>query len=186
MRFRIFGMRRWWSIRGTGCNGAIILSNLTDEPIENWQLEFDYDREIVDIANAVIVSHEQGHYVIKNAEYNADIATNSFVHISIVAGEGLAEERPENFTMQQTAVGDASTSGEGGNEEIPELNDEEKEAVIAERLKGVKYAEPTEEHIKYDEATDTCYVDNQLLVVTKEGVTFEEAEDFAADFGQWW
>lgn len=92
---------------GTGCNGAIILSNLTDKPIENWQLEFDYDREIVDIANAVIVSHEQGHYVIKNAEYNADIAANSSVHISIVAGEGETEERPENFTMQQTVVGDA-------------------------------------------------------------------------------
>lgn len=108
---------------GTGCNGAIILSNLTDEPIENWQLEFDYDREIVDIANAVIVSHEQGHYVIKNAEYNADIAANSSVHISIVAGEGLAEERPENFTMQQTVVGDASTGEEGGNEEKPDEPD---------------------------------------------------------------
>ena len=168
---------------GTGCNGAIILSNLTDEPIENWQLEFDYDREIVDIANAVIVSHEQGHYVIKNAEYNADIAANSSVHISIVAGEGAAEERPENFTMQQTVVGDTSTGEEDGREEEPELNDEEKEAIIAERLKGVKYAEPTEEHIKYDEATDICYVDNQLLVVTKEGVTLEEVEAFAADLG---
>lgn len=105
---------------GTGCNGAIILSNLTGEPIENWQLEFDYDREIVDIANAVIVSHEQGHYVIKNAGYNADIAANSSVHISIVAGEGAAEERPENITMQQTVVGDTSTDEDDGKEEIPE------------------------------------------------------------------
>ncbi len=102
---------------GTGCNGAIILSNLTDEVIENWQLEFDYDREIVDIANAVIVSHEQGHYVIQNAGYNADIAENSSVHISIVAGEGAADERPENFTMRQTVVGDASTGEEDGSEE---------------------------------------------------------------------
>ncbi len=101
---------------GTGCNGAIILSNLTDEPIENWQLEFDYDREIVDIANAIIVSHEQDHYVIKNAEYNADIAAKSSVHIGIVAGEGVVEECPVNFTMQQTVAGDASTE-EGGNGE---------------------------------------------------------------------
>lgn len=107
---------------GTGCNGAIILSNLTNEPIENWQLEFDYDREIVDIANAVIVSHEQGHYIIKNVGYNADIAANSSVHISIVAGEGVAEERPENFTMQQTIVGDEST-GTGEGDEKPEVTD---------------------------------------------------------------
>ncbi len=108
---------------GTGCNGAIILSNLTDKSIENWQLEFDYDREIVDIANAVIVSHEQGHYVIKNAEYNADIAANSSVHISIVAGEGAVDERPENFSMQQTVVENSTTGGEGGNEEKPDEPD---------------------------------------------------------------
>ncbi len=168
---------------GTGCNGAIVLSNLTDEPIENWRLEFDYDREIVDIANAVIVSHEQGHYVIKNAEYNTDIAAKSSVHISLVAGEGAAEERPENFTMQQTVVGDTSNSEEGGSEGKPEVDDEEKEAIIAERLKGVKYTEPVEEHIKYDETMNICYVDNQVLVVTKEGVTLEEVEEFVSTFG---
>ncbi len=161
---------------GTGCNGAIILSNLTEEPIENWRLEFDYDREIVDIANAVIVSHEQGHYVIKNAEFNADIAANSSVHISIVAGEGAAEERPENFTMQQTVVGDASTSGEGGSEEMP---DDEMDAIIAERLKGVKYKEPESEHMQYDEATDTYYVDNQLALIVKDGITKEQVENYA-------
>ena len=155
---------------GTGCNGAIILSNLTDEPIENWQLEFDYDREIVDIANAVIVSREQGHYVIKNAEYNADIAADSSVHISIVAGEGAAEERPENFTMQQTVVGDASIGTE-----------DEMDPVIAERLKGVKYKEPEAEHMQYDEASDTYYVDNQLALIVKDGVTKEQVENYAKE-----
>lgn len=185
---------------GSGCNGAIILSNLTDESIHNWQLEFDYNREIVNISNAEIVSYEQGHYVIKNAEYNADIAGNTSVHIGIVAGEGAADERPENFTMQQTVVGDASTGTEGGSgetpkeekpgvsdetpeEEEPKLSDEEKEAIIAERLKGVKYTEPAEEHIKYDEAADICYVDNQVLIVMREGVTLEEAEAYAAELG---
>ena len=165
---------------GTGCNGAIILSNLTNEPIENWQLEFDYDREIVDIANAVIVSHEQGHYVIKNAEYNADIAANSSVHISIVAGEGAAEERPENFTMQQTVVGDATIGEEGGSEEKPE---DEMDAIIAERLKGVKYKEPEVEHVQYDEATDTYYINNQLLLITKVGVEFDEVSKLADEIG---
>lgn len=115
---------------GTGCNGAIILSNLTDEPIENWQLEFDYDREIADIANAMIVSHEQGHYVIKNAEYNADIAANSSVHISIVAGEGEAEERPENFSMWQIVVGDASVGEGDGSNEKPDGSDSQEALLL--------------------------------------------------------
>ena len=157
---------------GTSCNGAIILSNLTDEPIEKWQLEFDYDREIVDIANAVIVSHEQGHYVIKNAEYNADIAANSSVHISIVAGEGDADERPENFTMQQTVVGDASTGTE-----------DEMDPVIAERLKGVKYKEPEAEHVQYDETSGMYYIDNQLLLIVKSGVEFEEVSILVDEIG---
>lgn len=163
---------------GTGCNGAIILSNLTDEPIDNWQLEFDYDREIVDIANAVIVSYEQGHYVIKNAEYNADIAANSSAHISIVAGEGAAEERPENFTMQQTVVGDSPTGEDNGKEEIP---DDEMDVVIEERLKGVKYKEPEAEHMQYDDASDTYYVDNQLALIVKDGVTKEQVENYAKE-----
>lgn len=157
---------------GTGCNGAIILSNLTNKPIENWQLEFDYDREIVDIANAVIISHKQGHYVLKNAEYNADIAANSSVHVSIVAGEGAAEERPVNFNMQQTVVGDTSTETES-----------EMDPVIAERLKGVKYKEPEAEHVQYDEATDTYYIDNQLLLITKAGVEFDEVSKLADEVG---
>ena len=155
---------------GTGCNGAIILSNLTNEPIENWQLEFDYDREIVDIANAVIVSHEQDHYVIENAGYNADIAANSSVHISIVAGEGATDEKPENFTMQQTVVGDASNGAE-----------DEKDPVIAERLTGVKYKEPGAEHMQYDEASNTYYVDNQLALIVKDGVTKEQVENYAKE-----
>ena len=156
----------------TGCNGAIILSNLTNEPIEKWQLEFDYDREIVDIANAVIVSHEQGHYVIKNAGDNADIAANSSVHISIVAGESDADERPENFTMQQTLVGDASTGTE-----------DEMDPVIAERLKGVKYKEPEAEHVQYDETSGMYYIDNQLLLIVKSGVEFEEVSILVDEIG---
>lgn len=171
---------------GTGCNGAIILRNLTDENIENWQLSFDYDREIVNISSAVIVSHEQGHYVIQNAEYNTVIAGNSSVQIGIVAGEGVAEERPENFSMRQTVVGDKFINIEGGSTDTPkegelELSDEEKKAIIAGRLKGVKYTEPEEAHIKYDEATGIYYVDNQLLIITAEDVALEEVETFASE-----
>lgn len=105
---------------GTGCDGAVILTNLTSKSIENWELSFDYNREITDISNAMIVSHEQGHYVIRNAEYNADIMGMASVHIKIVAGEGEAEEVPNNFSMRQTVVGEDSIGTEDGNNEMTE------------------------------------------------------------------
>jgi len=90
---------------GSGCNGALVLTNKTSESIENWEFSFDYDREITDISNAVIVSHDQGHYVIRNAGYNADIAGYMSVHIGFVAGEGKMEDVPKNFSLQLTVVG---------------------------------------------------------------------------------
>lgn len=163
---------------GTGCNGAILLSNLTDESIENWQLEFDYDREIVDISNAVIVSHEQGHYVIKNAEYHVGIAGNSSVHISIVAGEGAAEERPENFTMQQTVVGDASTGTEGGNEETSE------DILEGEWITDdMSVKEVTLDDVAYNEETGESFAKNQVLVGAMHGVDKSIIEAIASELG---
>ena len=107
---------------GTGCNSAIILTNQTSESIKNWELSFDYDREITDISNAVVVSHEQGHYVIKNAEYNVDIAGYESIHIVFIAGEGEENEIPEKFSLQQTTVDESS---DGIVDEIIEMPESE-------------------------------------------------------------
>lgn len=81
-------------------------------PLEDWELSFDYGREIVSISNAAIVSHEGTRYVIRNVVYNADIAAEEAVHIGIVAGEGSREEIPHGFFLGEKTG--------GGTQEIPD------------------------------------------------------------------
>ena len=58
---------------GSGFNAAAEITNLSGQTKENWVIEFDFEREITQIWNAEIVSHENRHYVIKDAGYNAVI-----------------------------------------------------------------------------------------------------------------
>lgn len=84
---------------GTGCNGEIILSNTSDVPLEDWELSFDYGREIVSISNAAIVSHEGTRYVIRNVVYNADISKTKFNAIVLTGWRQIELNRkldPEN------------------------------------------------------------------------------------------
>lgn len=111
---------------GDGSNAALILTNLTEEKIENWELEFDYGREIEEISNAEIVSYEAGHYIIKNAGYNADITKDNPVHITIVTGKGEKEECPVNFIMRKTVVGEPETPKKATVEEVRTLWNEKR------------------------------------------------------------
>lgn len=52
---------------------GIQITNNTDKTLEDWVLEFDFERKITNIWNAVIESHEGNHYVIRNDGYNANI-----------------------------------------------------------------------------------------------------------------
>ena len=59
----------------TGCweggyNANIRIDNLSNSPIENWTIEVAYDGSISNIWNAVVVSQEEGKYVLKNAQWN--------------------------------------------------------------------------------------------------------------------
>ncbi len=56
-----------------GFSGAFYISNTGSKEIEDWTVEFDFDREIDTIWNGVIISHEGNHYIIKNAGYNQRI-----------------------------------------------------------------------------------------------------------------
>ena len=177
---------------GTGCTGAMIVKNLTGEKLENWLLSFDYNREIVSISNAIIVSNENGHYVVRNAEYNADIAGNTSVHIGFVAGEGDAAERPKNFTMVQTV---ANGKGNGVSATVtatpaPTVTPTQAPTATPTPIptatpepmaEGVQYKEPGPDNIVMDEATGVYYVNNQLAIVVKEGVTTEQVKALAAD-----
>lgn len=94
---------------GSGFSGRMEITNNTDMVIEDWILEFDFDREITNIWNAVVESHEGSHYVIKNAGYNSNISVGQTISIGFNGQSGTVETVPDNyqlysFTLQEEAV----------------------------------------------------------------------------------
>lgn len=62
-----FNLTGYWE---GGYNASIRIDNLSNSLIENWTIEVAYDGSISNIWNAVVVSQEEGKYVLKNAQWN--------------------------------------------------------------------------------------------------------------------
>lgn len=58
-------------------NAEVTIKNVMNEPMDDWMVAFDFTDEIEHIWNAQIVSRdENGHYVVRNADWNQDIQPN--------------------------------------------------------------------------------------------------------------
>lgn len=84
---------------GTGFYGSISVTNNTDTVLEEWILEFDFDREITEIWDGVIEEHESNHYIVRNAEYNSVIAPGKTISIGIKGCGGEAVNEPHNYIL---------------------------------------------------------------------------------------
>lgn len=80
-----------------GCNGNIFLTNLGDNEITDWVLEFEYNADITNIWNAELLSNEEHHYVIKNAGYNSNIEPGQ--SISIGFNSIGCSDKPTGFVL---------------------------------------------------------------------------------------
>ena len=82
-----------------GFNANVTIANHAENTIEDWVLEFDFDAEITNVWNGTILSSEDGHYVIQNAGYNANVLANEFVSFGMqgkFAGEVC---EPTNYVL---------------------------------------------------------------------------------------
>ncbi len=84
---------------GSGFTARVLLTNNTEETLEDWTLEFDFDREITSIWNGVIENHEGNHYVIKNAGHNANIVSGSAISFGFNGEGGTAENVPCEYEV---------------------------------------------------------------------------------------
>ena len=66
---------------GSGFQAQIQLTNQQATSVPNWQVQFDFSRNITSIWDAKIVSHTGNHYVIAGASYDSTLAANSSVDI---------------------------------------------------------------------------------------------------------
>ena len=82
---------------GEGFNAQINLC--ADKQLDNWTMEFDYSREITEIWNAVISSHEANHYIVKCKEYNTSLEANQMLTIGFNGKGGEATDEITNVTI---------------------------------------------------------------------------------------
>jgi len=81
------------------CNVSVTVSNKTDEKIDNWNLTFITEDEIINPYNAVIISEGggSGKWIFKNAEYNQDIPANASVQFGFQVHFGKRLDLPRTF-----------------------------------------------------------------------------------------
>ena len=84
---------------GSGFNSSIMISNVSDKDIEDWILEFDFEREITNIWNGTIPSCKEGHYVIKNSGYNSIIYSKHNIQFGFSGCNGDANIVPTDYKL---------------------------------------------------------------------------------------
>lgn len=141
---------------GTGFTGAIIISNMSSEVIEDWKLAFDFENEYTDIWNANILSHDGVHYELQNAGYNGNIGVGESVFIGFVVGSGDSKGVMSNVSLSAFSL--------GGTMENEKADTQEAECY----LKTV-----AEDDIIFDEEEGIYYVKNQIIVSTHLGASKE-------------
>lgn len=97
-----------------GFTGSLRIHNRSDGVIEDWQLSFDCEYEIVDLWNGEIVSRDAGRYFVKNREYNQNIAPGAVVTVGFTVQKGNAEKLPENFVLEEFTLGSGSSGNDSG------------------------------------------------------------------------
>ena len=83
----------------SGFTGTISITNNTDIVLEDWILEFDFDRTIISIWNAAIESQKDNHYIIKNVGYNSNIEAGQTISFGFTGKNGSKEDVPLDYRL---------------------------------------------------------------------------------------
>ncbi|MBY0324701.1 MAG: cellulase family glycosylhydrolase [Reyranella sp.] len=73
--------------------------------LSGWTVAFDASFNITSIWNATIVSHVGNHYVVKNVDWNGNVAGGKEVSFGFQATPGSGGTAASGFTINGTAVG---------------------------------------------------------------------------------
>ena len=156
---------------GQAFNGEISITNNTEETIEDWTLEFDFDRNIERFWTAEIIKYEGGHYVIKNAGYNANIAPGETVILGFSGNPGNINTKPEKYILRQIENTkdnriEVDYNGNGDYLYTKPISEQDiSEGMVPVEIDGVTYE------------TKAHYVRNQLCFFTVDEVTFEQVRN---------
>lgn len=150
-----------------GFNGFLEITNNTEEDYSNWQIEFDYNNEIITFWDAKIVSHEGNHYVVKPYENTADFVIGQVISYGFQVHEGDSSEEISNVIITTTKP------------EMPTEQIDDEEWIT----NGSYFKTPSAEDIVYNVETDEMYVKNQLVVGVMLGIDKKLVGDMASYYG---
>ncbi|HEY1600283.1 MAG TPA: cellulose binding domain-containing protein [Pirellulales bacterium] len=90
---------------GSGFQAQIQLTNPQSTSVPNWQLQFDFSRNITSIWDAKIVSHTGNHYVIAGASYDSTLSANSNLTFGFIGSGSGAGVTPANYVINGVTSG---------------------------------------------------------------------------------
>lgn len=104
-----------------GFNANLLITNLSDVPVDDWSLSFYFDRSIRNVWNAKVTDSADGYYVIESEGNNGSIAPGQTVSVSFEGVGGTDADVPYNCTLssyrlyeEETVVDEyADTDGDG-------------------------------------------------------------------------
>lgn len=82
-----------------GFNGEISITNNTKQSIEGWQLEFDFDSEILNFWTVDLLEHENNYYKIKGQEWNSVIKSGETIKIGFEGKSKNLVKEPYNYVL---------------------------------------------------------------------------------------
>lgn len=83
----------------SGFTANVTITNYSETAIEDWILGFDFNANITNIWGGEILSCDEGHYVIKNANHNFNIPAGETITFGIQASYAEDVCEPENFEL---------------------------------------------------------------------------------------
>lgn len=160
---------------GGGFIGKIHIRNNTDAVLEDWGLGFDFENTVESFWTAVIVSRENGHYIIKNAGYNANIEAGKEIEIGFNCSNGDARKEPQNFRLTSSKIKSDTPQKPQKPEREPEPLVDIGEAYFKDMA--------SENDVATDAEYGIMYVKNQILVSALDGLEKDFFKNVVSDIG---
>ncbi len=73
---------------GSGALFNVVIRNVSDAPVEGWQLSMDLPFDLSELWSAILVSDEGARVTVRSAEWNGAIAPGQVVDFGFIADEG--------------------------------------------------------------------------------------------------
>ncbi len=84
-----------------GYSSSMEIKNLTNEAIEDWELQFEFGHPVTNMWNAVIEKQVNETYQLRNSGYNQNIPAKGVIYFGFNGEPGSVSENPEGFVLHK-------------------------------------------------------------------------------------